>query len=167
MPADHAELIRRQAPSLEAAFTTMVDRASPALRERLRDRRASDVRGTMRLPNHVRRCVGQGWALVGDAGYHRDPVTGHGITDALRDAELLACALDRSLRRDEPEMWALQAYQAERDEMIADIFRITVALAEFPPPNRFVELQKELGQAMDDEATALAARPRPGLLLAA
>jgi 2-polyprenyl-6-methoxyphenol hydroxylase-like FAD-dependent oxidoreductase len=48
------------------------------------------VRGAMRLPNHVRAATGPGWALVGDAGYHRDPITGHGITDAFRDAELLA-----------------------------------------------------------------------------
>ena len=41
---------------------------------------------------------GAGWALVGDAGYHRDPITGHGITDAFRDAELLANALDIALR---------------------------------------------------------------------
>ena len=55
------------------------------------------------LPNVVRRPIGrpagrQGWALVGDAGYHRDPVTGHGITDAFRDAELLANAVDAALR---------------------------------------------------------------------
>jgi molybdopterin/thiamine biosynthesis adenylyltransferase len=36
--------------------------------------------------------------LVNDAGYHRDPITGHGITDAFRDAELLARALDVALR---------------------------------------------------------------------
>ena len=41
------------------------------------------------LPNYLRRPHGPGWALVGDAGYHRDPITGHGITDAFRDAELL------------------------------------------------------------------------------
>ena len=44
------------------------------------------------LPNHVRQAHGPGWALVGDAGYHRDPITGHGISDAFRDAELLADA---------------------------------------------------------------------------
>ena len=62
---------------------------------------AAPVRGSVDLPNIVRRPIGgpgAGWALVGDAGYHRDPITGHGITDAFRDAELLANALDVALR---------------------------------------------------------------------
>ena len=36
---------------------------------------------------------GPGWALVGDAGWWKDPLSTHGITDALRDAELLAGAV--------------------------------------------------------------------------
>jgi len=40
----------------------------------------------------LREAFGPGWALVGDAGYFKDPLTAHGITDALRDAELLANA---------------------------------------------------------------------------
>ncbi len=40
----------------------------------------------------LRQAYGPGWALVGDAGYFKDPLTAHGITDALRDAELLANA---------------------------------------------------------------------------
>ena len=42
------------------------------------------------MPGFVRRSWGPGWALVGDAGYFKDPITTHGMTDALRDAELLA-----------------------------------------------------------------------------
>ena len=57
------------------------------------DQWASPIRGAINLPNVVRQPYGPGWALVGDAGYHRDPVTGHGITDAFRDAELLARAV--------------------------------------------------------------------------
>ena len=60
------------------------------------------LRGYVALPNHVRRPSGPGWALVGDAGYHRDPITGHGMTDAFRDAELLADAADAVLRRTLP-----------------------------------------------------------------
>jgi 2-polyprenyl-6-methoxyphenol hydroxylase-like FAD-dependent oxidoreductase len=44
-------------------------------------------------PGHIRNCAGPGWALVGDAGYFKDPVTAHGITDALLDAHRLATAL--------------------------------------------------------------------------
>ena len=52
--------------------------------------RAKRFRGTAVLPNFFRRSAGPGWALVGDAGYHKDPETAQGITDALRDAEGLA-----------------------------------------------------------------------------
>jgi 2-polyprenyl-6-methoxyphenol hydroxylase-like FAD-dependent oxidoreductase len=48
--------------------------------------------------HHGEACVwisGPARALVGDAGYHRDPVTGHGLSDAYLDAELLdlTCAM--------------------------------------------------------------------------
>ena len=52
----------------------------------------SPLRTFMGRPGHVRRSWGPGWALVGDAGYYKDPVSAHGITDALRDAELVARA---------------------------------------------------------------------------
>src|SRR5687767_2509845 len=37
--------------------------------------------------NFFRKPFGPGWALVGDAGYHKDPITGQGISNAFRDAE--------------------------------------------------------------------------------
>ena len=50
-------------------------------------------------PGYLRRAWGPGWALVGDAGSWKDPISAHGLTDALRDAELLARAiLDRQWR---------------------------------------------------------------------
>ena len=40
-----------------------------------------------------------GWALVGDAGWWKDPLSTHGITDALRDAELARRGGRRRVRR--------------------------------------------------------------------
>jgi 2-polyprenyl-6-methoxyphenol hydroxylase-like FAD-dependent oxidoreductase len=120
---------------------------------------AAPVRGMSRLPNHLRRAYGPGWALVGDAGYHRDPITGHGITDAFRDAELLATALDRSLRDPAEERAAMREYAAQRDAALRPTFDLTVALARFPDPARFVELQKQLSDALEREAEQLAALP--------
>jgi len=54
--------------------------------------RTGPLRGFPGEPAVLRRPHGPGWALVGDAGYFKDPLTAHGITDALRDAELLARA---------------------------------------------------------------------------
>ena len=54
---------------------------------------AGPLRGFPGTPGFMRSCGGPGWALVGDAGYYKDPVTAHGLTDALRDAELLVRAV--------------------------------------------------------------------------
>lgn len=56
------------------------------------------MRSAVRFPNHVRTATGPGWALVGDAGYHRDPLTGHGMTDAFRDALAALTPLPRPAR---------------------------------------------------------------------
>jgi flavin-dependent dehydrogenase len=162
-PSGHAEAIRRSAASLPDAFDQMLAQAAPALAARLRGaRRTSAVRGTLRLPNQVRRAVGPGWALVGDAGYHHDAITGHGLSDAFRDAELLAVALDRALRGELSDTAALAGYQRQRNEALREIFDITCALADYPPVDEFVALQKRLSQAIEVEAAALAARPVPG-----
>jgi flavin-dependent dehydrogenase len=51
------------------------------------------VRSFRGIPGLLRRARGPGWALVGDAGWWKDPLSTHGITDALRDAEALAGAV--------------------------------------------------------------------------
>jgi 2-polyprenyl-6-methoxyphenol hydroxylase-like FAD-dependent oxidoreductase len=164
-PADEAEAVRRSSPSVDAAFETLLATRAPALAERLRHEgavRTSPVRSAMRLPNHVRRGAGDGWALVGDAGYHRDPITGHGISDAFRDAELLAVALDGALRDEVDAASALASYEAERDAALREIFDLTVELSAYPPHDEFVERFRRLSKAIDAEALALAARPVPG-----
>ena len=113
----------------------------------------------MNLPNQIRQAAGPGWALVGDAAYHRDPITGHGISDAFRDAELLAAAIDAHLAGGVPWSLAGPAYDAARTAAAQEIFTITRALADFPAPERFVELQKQLSDAIEREALDLAARP--------
>jgi 2-polyprenyl-6-methoxyphenol hydroxylase-like FAD-dependent oxidoreductase len=116
----------------------------------------------LRTPNFLRRAHGRGWALVGDAGYHRDAVTGHGLSDAYRDAELLAVALHQALCGATDEEATLAAYQRQRDEALRDTFELTCALASYPPTPEFVELQKRLSAAIDVEAAQIAAHPIPG-----
>jgi 2-polyprenyl-6-methoxyphenol hydroxylase-like FAD-dependent oxidoreductase len=113
----------------------------------------------LRMPNHFRKPFGPGWSLVGDAGHHRDAITGHGISDALRDAELLSQAVDTGLRCPSLEVPALAAYEFLRDRMSARIFEITVALATFPEQETFVALQRDLAVAIDDLAGELHSRP--------
>ena len=79
---------------IEGNYMKTIDLA-PRLSERVRSgRREERFVGTADLDNFFRRPYGPGWALVGDAGYHRDPITAYGISDAFRDAELLADAID-------------------------------------------------------------------------
>jgi flavin-dependent dehydrogenase len=162
-PSADAHEARRRAPSREEAFTAQLDRTAPELAERLRTgRRTSAVTGMLRTPNHVRCAHGPGWALVGDAGYHRDAVTGYGLSDAYRDAELLTVALHQALRGVAEERAALAGYQDQRDQALRDIFDLTCTLASYPAVAEFVELQKQLSVAIDIEAAEVAARPIPG-----
>jgi flavin-dependent dehydrogenase len=162
-PSADAKAVRRRSGSRVEAFGELLERSAPPLAERLREaRRTSPVQGMLRQPNQVRQAFGPGWALVGDAGYYRDAVTAYGISDAFRDAELLADALDRALGGDTKESTALAAYQHQRDRAFREIFEITCRLAAYPPVPTFIELQKQLSSAIDKEAAALAARPIRG-----
>lgn len=108
----------------------------------------------------VRDCAGPGWALVGDAGYFRDPVTAHGITDAFRDAELLATAAGHGDA-------ALAEYQRLRDEVTGEIWDITDRIAAFDL--KLDELQSvyhQLAQAMRAEQSWMHAEFAPKSLAA-
>jgi flavin-dependent dehydrogenase len=162
-PSADANAARRRAGSREQAFGELLERSAPQLTGRLRHaRRTSPVQGMLRQPNQVRQAFGPGWALVGDAGYHRDAVTAHGISDAFRDAELLASALDQVLSGGAEQSTALGCYQQQRDQALTEIFEITCRLAAYPAVLAFIELQKQLSAAIDNEAAALAARLIPG-----
>jgi flavin-dependent dehydrogenase len=162
-PSADAKAVRRRTGSRVEAFGQLLERSAPELAERLRQgRRTSPVQGMLRQPNQLRQAFGPGWALVGDAGYYRDAITAYGISDAFRDAELLAVALDQALDGDGDETTALAAYQQQRDQALREIFEITCRLAAYPPVPTFIELQKQLSAAIDTEAAALASRPVPG-----
>ena len=60
--------------------------------------------------------------MVGDAGYFKDPITTHGMTDALRDAELLTDEILETLTGIVPEAVALARYQATRERLSSRLF---------------------------------------------
>ena len=62
---------------------------------------------------------------MGDAGFFRDPITSHGITDALRDATLLARAVVRGTDG------ALADYEAARDEIARGMLELSDRVASF------------------------------------
>jgi flavin-dependent dehydrogenase len=112
--------------NVEGAFLQILAANSPHLSDDVsRARLVGRLRGFGGAPGHLKQSHGSGWALVGDAGYFKDPLTAHGITDALRDAELLARAiLDGSAG-------ALEAYQHERDVLSEPLFHVTEAITSF------------------------------------
>jgi flavin-dependent dehydrogenase len=107
-------------------------------------------------PGFFRRAYGPGWALVGDAGYFKDPITSHGITDALRDAELLARAIITVAAGEAAEADALAGYQATRDRLSERLFDITDAIASFGWDLTGVpRLLHQLSSATNDEVACL------------
>jgi flavin-dependent dehydrogenase len=110
-------------------------RLIPDLADRLAAGRQEErLIGTADLANFLRVPYGSGWALVGDAGYHKDPQTGQGIRDAFRDAELVASAVDAGLSGRRPLEAALADYQRWRDEAVSELFEHTCLVAEMREP---------------------------------
>ena len=87
-----AEFALRRRAGLDRVFTDVLADVAPSAALLATGERVGPLRGFPGRPAVLRRPVGPGWALVGDAGSFKDPLTAHGITDALRDAELLARA---------------------------------------------------------------------------
>ena len=101
---------------IEANYLKTIE-AFPELCQRLVEgNREERFFGMADLPNFFRKPYGRGWALVGDAGYHRDPITAHGISDAFRDAELLSEAIDAGFSGRRPLEEALADYERQRNE---------------------------------------------------
>jgi flavin-dependent dehydrogenase len=107
---------------------------------------AGDLRGYFYKP------YGPGWALVGDAGYHKHPITAFGITDAFRDAEALASGLDDAFTERRSFDDAMADYQRARDEDAMPIYEFTCDFAKIEPPPP--EMQQLIG-AMDGNQEAM------------
>ena len=96
--------------------------------------RADRIYGTANTANYFRVPHGPGWALVGDAGLAMDPVTGQGISDAFRDAELLADAIAAGLHGDAPLDAALHEYERARNTAVKPMYDFTLEIAAMGPP---------------------------------
>ena len=95
------------------------------------------------MANYFRKPYGPGWALVGDSGYNKDFITAQGISDAFRDAELCATALDAALSGVRPFDEAMGEYQTTRDAHVLPMYEFTCQLATLDPPSP--EMQQLLG----------------------
>jgi flavin-dependent dehydrogenase len=147
----------------EAAFAALLGRSGPALVDRVAGADAGRIHGWGGLPGYVRRSWGPGWALVGDSGYFKDPITTHGMTDAMRDAALLVTALLEATRGESSEAAALARYQAMRDRLSTALFAVTEGVAAYDWDTGQVQaLLRRVSSAMSDEVDhlqSLAERP--------
>lgn len=97
-------------------------------------RREERFTGTADLDAFFRVPQGPGWALVGDAGYHKDPITAQGMTDAFLHAELLADAVVDGLCDRAPLEVALARNHSRRDTLARPLYDLTCDLARLAPP---------------------------------
>ncbi len=119
---------------VEGSFMRALELA-PSLAARVKQgKRSERFHGTDDLPNFFRKASGPGWALVGDAGYHKDPILALGITDAFRDAELLSDAIDSGLSGRRSLDDALAGYGQTRDQLAMPGFETSVQFAKLEPP---------------------------------
>jgi 2-polyprenyl-6-methoxyphenol hydroxylase-like FAD-dependent oxidoreductase len=120
---------------IEGTYFATLASLSPEMAAHLRaGRREARYVGTADLPNFFRRPYGPGWALVGDAGYHHDPITGYGITDAFRDAESLAASLAAGLTGRQPLEEALAGYEERRNVFAMPMYELICQMASMEEP---------------------------------
>lgn len=138
---------------LRKAFTQETVACAPDLAEPLASAALVDKlrvfpgqRGFLRQP------WGAGWALVGDSGYMSDPITAHGITNALRDAELLSRAVIDGSER------AFAEYQSARDDLSRTFFEISDRVASFDWDITTVQqYHRAMSEEMNRETEAIVA----------
>jgi len=146
--------------------------AIPELRARLEGcERHSKVRHTTSTASYFRRSSGPGWALAGDAGHFKDPITAQGIRDAMRFGRLLGEAAARVL--DDPRALdqVLGAWERRRNRECLETYQWTnrVARAEAMNPieadlYRRAASDPQLGRTLAD---IFSRTVRPGELLTA
>jgi 2-polyprenyl-6-methoxyphenol hydroxylase-like FAD-dependent oxidoreductase len=133
---------------IDHAFAATLAMA-PSLSERVAaGTRVERFRLTNDTDGFFRTAHGPGWALVGDAGYHKDPITAQGMLDAFRDADLVSVAIDEGLDDDLDR--SLAQYQASRDAAVGPMYDFTCQLAhvELPPPP---EMQQLIGALVGNQ----------------
>ena len=136
-----------------AGFLRVVSDAAPELAQAVAALGERPLTGFAGQIGYFRQSWGPGWVLVGDAGYFKDPLTAHGITDALRDAELAAEAAC------EGSPSAFEHYQRFRDAVSLGLFEVTDRISSFEwTLSTVAELLDALSREMVAEVKSMAER---------
>lgn len=128
----------------ETNFYRIIDEIEPEKGQQLRDMGVPEgrLRRMKYAENFYRESSGDGWALAGDAGYHKDPITGLGMTDAFHQAEGLAVAVHAGLTEEISMREATDQFVATRDEMTEPMYDYTTTVAEMNLPPYFRSIIK-------------------------
>jgi 2-polyprenyl-6-methoxyphenol hydroxylase-like FAD-dependent oxidoreductase len=138
---------------VSAMWSTVLKALDPTIAEAVElGTPISPMRSFPGVPGRFKKAFGPGWALVGDAGYFKDPFGAHGISDAFRDAELLA---DAAISGD------FAGYEKVRDELSLPLFDVLeqIAGAEWDLPT-LQGLHYQLSMTMKAEGKAIKAYER-------
>jgi 2-polyprenyl-6-methoxyphenol hydroxylase-like FAD-dependent oxidoreductase len=129
-----AQEFARVRADVDAAVARALDSAPDFARRVRAGRREDKWYGIAGVPGYFRKPFGPGWALVGDAGYNRDPITAQGMSDAFIDAESVAAAIRDGLSGSGSLDAALTAHEAARNERVRPMYEFTSHLARLEPP---------------------------------
>ena len=135
---------------VDDAVARALDSAPDFARRVRAGRREDKWYGVAGVPGYFRKPFGPGWALVGDAGYNRDPITAQGMSDAFIDAESVAAAIRDGLSGSGSLDAALTAHEAARNERVRPMYEFTSHLARLEPPPP--EMQALFGAMVGDRA---------------
>jgi flavin-dependent dehydrogenase len=152
LPSHRMSEVRR-----ETDFRLHIESSHPTLADAMASAsRVTPFRGTPGLPGFLRQAWGPGWALVGDAGYTKDPVSAHGLSAALRDSELCARAIDRALTEPSAAEAALSGYQEIRDQLSFEMLQKTSELAAYEWDSMTASLlMRGISTLVKDECAAI------------
>ena len=151
MPPDRFDTEARR--DAAAAMSDVLRALDPDL-QRVLDagRAAGPLRSWPGVCAQFRKPYGPGWALVGDAGYFKDPFAAHGISDAFRDAELLT---EATIDGDFPR------YEHFRNELSMPLLAVLERIASYDwDLDTLPNLHIQLAHAMREEEAALSAFAR-------
>ncbi|WP_017575209.1 NAD(P)/FAD-dependent oxidoreductase [Nocardiopsis kunsanensis] len=153
-PQEQYDEVRRDSLAfyLESVRTT-----APELWERMSgSRRTERLWGTGAQLNFFREPYGEGWALIGDAGHHKDSMTGTGISDALEQADLLARLVGPHLRDDAKLGSALEEFAVERRRLLDPRYAVTLESARLSQAYERMEELRWISQDPDSTNLFLA-----------
>ncbi|MFJ4650542.1 FAD-dependent oxidoreductase [Nocardia sp. NPDC088792] len=164
-PQEEFPLIRGRAGQ---AYLEAIAATAPGLHRRMASGRLEGrLYGHGAQRNFFRQPGGPGWVLLGDAAHHKDSISADGITDAFRQAQLLADILGPlgpdGLADPASLDAAVHTYAAAQQALLLPRFRVTMTNAGLAPQRRLGALAMIAGDPVLTERffTGVSGADRP------